>query len=93
MPLEAGSPAPVDIILKELRGNLPDGWKVDTVIANSEDFGVPQRQKRAHIVGHSVSLFGPAAFTIPLSLRQASLNNLLAQQQHCVPTFPDSCNV
>ena len=35
-----GSPAPVDIILKELRSNLPDGWKVDTVIANSEDFDV-----------------------------------------------------
>ena len=63
MPLEAGSPAPVDIILKGLRSNLPDGWKVDTVIANSEDVGVPQRRKKAHIVGHSVSLFGPAAFS------------------------------
>ena len=74
----AGGRAPVNIILEDLNSNLPSGWNVASVVCDSMDFGVPQRRNRVYIVGHSVQLFGPAAFTLPLPLtKQVSLNTLL----------------
>ena len=68
----------MDIILQELNSGLPSGWNVATAVCNSQDFGVPQRRKRVYIVGHSVRLFGPAAFTHPLTwTKQVPLNTLL----------------